>query len=136
MAGVLWGRGRENGCLLFCKSDVGERALSRVLYDPRGTLVFPCPGVDALAQRRSPGAKGGASRAALPGRLRESTRQRPEEKEEPRLDWMLGPGIAGVSGENPNKSQNKRGYINVMIIPRAFLSLSLSGFKRKRGPLQ
>ena len=107
MAGVLWGRGRENGCLLFCKSDVGERALSRVLYDPRGTPVFPCPGVDALAQRRSPGAKGGASRVALSGRLRESTRQRPGEEEEPRLDWMPGPGIAGVSGKNPESQISK-----------------------------
>ncbi|XP_019842196.2 uridine-cytidine kinase 2 isoform X1 [Bos indicus] len=72
-----------------------------------GTPVFPCPGVDALAQRRSPGAKGGASRVALSGRLRESTRQRPGEEEEPRLDWMPGPGIAGVSGKNPESQISK-----------------------------
>ena len=88
------GEGQRKRMLIVLQVRRGGEGFKQGPLRTPGTPVFPCPGVDALAQRRSPAAKGGASRVALSGRLRESTRQRPGEEEEPRLDWMPGPGIA------------------------------------------
>lgn len=97
--------GAEKTDALACKSDVGRGLPSRDASTARGTPSSPVLAL-MLAQRRSPGAKGGASRAALPGRLRESAGSVRRRGAPPGLD--AGAGDCRGFRENPNMSQNKR----------------------------
>ena len=92
------GEGQRKRMLIVLQVRHGGEGFKRGPLRTPGTPVFPRPGVDVLARRRNPGARGGASRVARPEGC-ENVRGGVPGKGSPTWAGRRGRGLQGFPGK-------------------------------------